>query len=873
MSGRTSKLPIFEVEDDVVEALSGEGCGRLVLEAPTGSGKSTQVPQILRDRGVVGKDETVVVLQPRRIAARMLARRVAYERGGNVGEEVGHQIRFEKVAGARTRILYVTEGVLLRRLQRDPELKGIGAVVFDEFHERHFFGDVTLARCLGVQEEKRPDLKLVVMSATLGDDEALVTYLGEGARFVRSEGRTYPVDVRYVPLRERHTKGPASRRPGGREREVSVGEHVERVLRDWYEDSDGVATGHVLAFFPGTFEIRQAQRALESASWARGFRVLPLFGELSPKAQDAAVNPSREPKIVLATNVAETSLTIDGVRVVVDTGLERRSDFDVRRGIETLTIEKISRASADQRAGRAGRTGPGMCLRMWSEDDHGRREASTPAEIHRMDLSEAILSLKATGVKDVRGFRWFERPEEEAMELAMGWLKTLGALDRETEEMTELGWELSQLPLSPRYGRILLEAAWSGYLDFFALVAAATQTRPLFGGGKGRGGGGKAGKEYRQPGDTSDLQALWRAWCEAEALKFDGRRCDELGLNGAAAREMARVAKQFGDIVERRVKGKRQDNEPAGMEIGRVLLTGFPDRVCRRLSGTTLACGVVGDRRGELAKGSVASTRDTKLFVAGEMVEVEGKDVRVKLNQATRIEEKWLEEFFPGEIKVESGAIWDEPSRRVIYREERAFRGLVLERRQSGEPDEDESAEILCREVMSGVLNLKKWDDGVQQWVTRVNCLSEWMPELGMPAIGEDDKAFLVREVCRGARSYKEIKDREVRPVLKEWLSAEQAGALEEYAPERIDLPNGTSMKVRYEEGGKEPVASAVLQKLYDVTEQPTVAGGKVKCLVEVLAPNQRPVQLTGDLKGFWENSYPAIAKELKGRYPKHEWR
>jgi ATP-dependent helicase HrpB len=365
---------------------------------------------------------------------------------------------------------------------------------------------------------------------------------------------------------------------------------------------------------------------------------------------------------------------------------------------------------------------------------------------------------------------------------------------------------------------------------------------------------------------------MWRAWCEAEALKFDSRRCDELGVNGAAAREMARMAKQFGEIVGRRVKGKRQDDEPEGMEIGRVLLTGFPDRVCRRLSGATLACGVVGDRRGEVAKGSVASTRDTKLFIAGEMLEVEGKDVRVKLNLATRIEEKWLEEFFPGEITVKSGALWDEASRRVIYREERRFRDLVLERRQSGEPAEEEAAMLLAREVCSGVLTLKKWDDGVKQWVARVNCLAGWMPELGMPAIGEEDVEFLVREVCRGARSYKEIKDREVKPVLGEWLSAEQAGALDTYAPERIELSNGTSMKVRYEEG-KEPVASAVLQRLYDVTTQPTVAGGKVRCLVEVLAPNQRPVQLTGDLKGFWETSYAAVAKELKGRYPKHEWR
>ncbi|NNE94025.1 MAG: ATP-dependent RNA helicase, partial [Verrucomicrobiales bacterium] len=672
---RDSSLPIFEIQADLESALEAENA-RIVIEAPTGSGKSTQVPAMLLDAGFEGD---IYVLQPRRLAARMLARRVASERGGRCGDEVGYQVRFENVVSRETRIRYVTEGILLRRLLEDPSLDGVGAVIFDEFHERHFFGDVTLARCLGVQKTARPDLKLIAMSATL-ETGALLEYLGEKTAHLQSKGRTYPVNVEYVPPKERHND--------------AVWDHVVRAMAGFYK-SHGV-NGHALVFLPGRHEIRKTVSALKNAKWAKQFEIHELFGEASPKEQDAAVGKSNRPKIVVATNVAETSITIDGVTLVVDSGLERRASFDSRRGISTLTIEKISRASADQRAGRAGRTEAGTCLRLWSERDHESRAEATPAEIQRMDLSEAVLVLKAGGIDDVRGFNWFEAPNPQGLELAISWLQTLGALDRGDESLTPVGRAMSKVPLTPRFARVLLAAAEYGCLDYFSVIAAAAQGRPLFPKQKRRGSDLTL-SDFREPEDGSDFQALVRAWQAAASSNFNRDACDRMGLMANAARETGRMADQFSNTVGRLSNRNTQGREPDAAEIAQVLLTGFSDRVAIRNSAGTLACTVVGGRRGQLEKDSVVADSKTggRLFIAGEMIEVEGRDLTVKLNLATKLEEAWLAALFPDDFVEKTGAVYNETNRRVEAREERRFRDLVLESRPRGEPPPDEAAELL----------------------------------------------------------------------------------------------------------------------------------------------------------------------------------
>ena len=851
---RDRSLPIFDLEVDLARAMAAEESVRVVVEAPTGSGKSTQVPQMILDSGSAGQQGEIVVLEPRRLAARMLARRVAWERGGAIGEEVGCQVRFENRTSQKTRIRYVTEGILLRQLLRDPDLNGVSAVVFDEFHERHFYGDVSLARCVEVQETRRPDLKLVVMSATL-QVEALNRYLGENTQHLISEGRTFPVEISYRPPRERH---------GG-----EIWDHVVRTLQAFYKEH-GVE-GHALVFLPGLHEIRKTIDRLQQANWARGFEILPLYGELPPKAQDAAVGPSSRPKIVVATNVAETSITIDGVRLVVDGGLERRSDFDVRRGITTLTIEKISRASADQRAGRAGRTGPGHCLRLWSESDHAAREEATRAEIHRMDLDEAVLVLKAGGIDDVRGFRWFEAPEPEALDRAHDSLRSLGAIDPEEEKITPLGRDLSRLPLAPRFARVLLEAANQGFLEFFAVLAAASQARPLFPARKKKASDLEMA-DFVETGDGSDFQALYRAFCSARSAGFQFDVVARMGINVNAAREIGQVARQFADTVRPLVDREDQDAEPDAERIGRILLTGFFDRVCVRLSDATLACAMVGGRRGMLEKGCVAAERGVGLFLAGEVVEVEGRDLTVKLKLTTLIEEAWLRELYPDDFEEKAGAAWDESTRRVVARQEKRFRDLVIESRPRGEVPGDQASEILADQILQGNLVLKKWDRDVEQWIARVNTLAAFFPEYEIAPIGEEEKRLLLTQVCEGALGYKAVKDRPVKPVLREWLPPHQAGLIDDLAPERIQLSSGRGSRVFYDPTGGKPKISVLIQHLFGIRDTPTVAGGRIPLVVEILAPNSRPCQTTEDLAGFWSGSYAAVRAQLRGRYPKHAW-
>ncbi len=846
---RDRSLPIFELEPELLSAVSKEDA-RIVIEAPTGSGKSTQVPQILAD-SPVGDAGQIYVLQPRRLAARMLARRVAGERGGRCGEEVGYQVRFENVVSKNTKIRYITEGILIRLLIEKPDLAGISAVVLDEFHERHFYGDISLARCLEVQQALRPDLKIVAMSATL-ETEALKSYLGDGCLHLKSDGRTFPVDIQYEPKRERH-KG-------------EVWDHAARVMRDYFK-RNGV-DGHTLVFMPGRHEIRKTVEALNKASWAGGFEIHELFGELSPEKQDAAVAPGGAPRIVVATNVAETSITIDGVRLVIDAGLERRSAFDSRRGLTTLHIEKISRASADQRAGRAGRTADGTAIRLWSEREHEQRAAATPAEIQRMDLAEAVLILKASRVENVRKFPWFEKPDATSLERSIRWLKNLGALGND-EQLTDIGKKISRLPLPPRYGRILLEAGKHGHLEFFAVVAGFTQSRPLFPNRKSHSSHLERG-DFVEPDDGSDFLPLFRAWDQMRANRFDFQIGKRMGINVSACRDVDRVSKQFIRIAQRVCPDIDQTRIPDDEILARILLTGFSDRIAKRLSPSTLACGVVDSRRGQLEKESIAANGD-QLFVAGEMIEIEGRDTNVKLNLCTLLEEDWVKELFPDDFIETAGAAWDERSRRVEARREKRFRDLILESKPSGEIPLDEAASLLAEKVLAGELNLKAWDQSVSQYFARINLVSDAFPEYEIPGVDEDSKRLMLEQICAGATSYKQIKDRKVWEVLKEWLPHHQTSLLDRLAPDRIELSNGRSARLTYEEGEK-PKASALIQHLFGIKDTPTIGDGRIPLLVEILAPNHRPVQVTEDLAGFWKGSYAGVRTQLRGRYPKHEW-
>jgi ATP-dependent helicase HrpB len=820
-----SDLPIFGIAEAFKTAVNRSR--QIILQAPTGSGKSTQIPQMLLENDFLGSGQCVV-LQPRRLATRLLSKRIAEERNTELGGEVGYQIRFENRTSKNTRIRLVTEGVLVRQLMGDPDLNGISALVFDEFHERHIEGDIALALAKQLQATRRPDLLIVVMSATL-ETGILKKYLPD-SEVITTQGRMFPVDISYQPL------GTGNQRP--------VWEAATDAFRNWSHET---TSGDALIFMPGAFEIRKTIDQLKSDRSTRGWKILPLYGDLPPDQQDAAVQSYTERKVIVATNVAETSITIDGVTAVIDSGLVRAANFDPHRGINTLLIEKISRASADQRAGRAGRTAPGICMRLWSKADHEVRQDQEAPEIH---------------------FDWIEAPTEKSYKRALDLLKDLGALDRELLRITPLGKQMVSFPAHPRHARMLLTADHYNCVPEVCLAVALSQGKGLVLETKD-----KQIKSEREKiwGDeiTSDLQVEIQAYHYAEGYRFQTDACRAIAIHAGTARQAGKISQQLLKLAEKQGLCIEQKNTD-GTGLRKSILAGFSDQLAKRMDKGTHRCAVVHNRRGELHRNSVVS--ESPLIVAMEINEVQGKDVSVLLGQVSAVEESWLEELFPGDLKESCEIVFNPSIRRVEGLRTKQFRDLTLTTLPDKEPSEEKAAELLAQKIHEGTLTLKKWDSSVENWIVRLNFLARAMPELGMPSLMKEDRLVLLEHICFGGFGYKEIKDRDPWPTLKAWLSNEQKAALDYYAPERIQISEKRGCKVRYQDEGS-PVIAARIQDLYDVKTTPSLADGKIPLRLEILAPNQRPVQITDNLETFWTSAYPAIKKELAGRYPKHEWR
>ncbi|HEX7229047.1 MAG TPA: ATP-dependent helicase C-terminal domain-containing protein, partial [Candidatus Binatia bacterium] len=607
-----------------------------------------------------------------------------------------------------------------------------------------------------------------------------------------------------------------------------------------------------------------------SAAFGTQFAVFPLHGELTPKDQDAAVARYDRRKIVVATNVAETSLTIDGVRLVIDSGLARIPRYDPYRGINTLLIEKISRAAADQRAGRAGRTAPGHCLRLWTSHEHHARAAHEIPEVKRLDLSEVVLTLKASGIKDVKSFRWLERPDTPALERAETLLVDLGAVDPNTGAIRALGGRMLRFPLHPRYARMLLAAQEYGCVRAVALIAALTQGRDLL---RRQDKHHHDCREELAAGETeSDFFLLMRAWEEAERSGYNIELCRRLGVNPQAARQVDSMFKQFLQISK---EEKLDVGETALVReaVQRCVLIGFSDHLAKRLNGSP-RCELVRSRRGTLARESVV---EAPLFVASEIREVESargreRSLNVVLNLATAVKQEWLRELFPAEFSETNNVLFDPALKRVVTRAETRFRDLVLNEKLTENVPVDRAAAILAREVVAGRLTLENWNETVEQWILRVNRLSQWMPDLELPMIDDDARAAIIEHICQGAASYGDIKHRSVLPLVKSWLSHRQQNWIDEYAPERIQLPGGRMVRVVYAVDAQ-PLIAARIQDLYGVKEGLWIAKRRVPLRIQVLAPSNRPVQVTDNLSLFWRETYPKLKTQLQRRYPKHEWR
>ncbi|MDH3603895.1 MAG: ATP-dependent helicase HrpB, partial [Candidatus Tectomicrobia bacterium] len=771
-------------------------------------------------------------------------------RSVRLGTEVGYQVRLDSRVSNQTRIRYVTEGILLRQLLSSPTLEGVSAILFDEFHERHVYGDITLAQARTLQETSRSDLKLIVMSATLDTD--LVRQYLDPCPILSAEGRQYPVDVDYLP-HSRDSKQP-----------------IWDAAADAFERLASEVEGDILVFMPGAYEIGRTLSAIGDLSCSRGWTLLPLYGELPAAEQDRAVSPAESRKVVVTTNVAETSITIDGVRAVIDSGLARKARFDPHRGINTLLIEPISQASADQRTGRAGRTAPGRCLRLWSESDHQGRPRHELPEIRRIDLAEILLMLKAQGVPDSRSFAWLEAPDETARERGEQLLRDLGAADPATGQITDIGQRMVSFPVHPRYARMLLAGHTYGCTREAALIAALTQDRDLL--------VRRIPKHVREArenllGDRadSDFFILMRAWRYAQQHNFRLDACRRLGIHARAARQVTPLFEQFLRVAEQ--QGLTLNERGADQDaIRKCILTAFIDQLALRRDQGTLRCDLVHARRGELARES--AVRHNSLFVAAEIDEIEHahQDLTVIIRQATAVEKEWLVDLYPDEWTERTDVTFDATGKRVAARQLTLFRDLVLQSKLAGQPPAEESAALLAREVLAGRFKLKHWTPEVEQWICRLNRLAQWCPDLGLAAIDAADRLFLTQQICLGCYSSRDIVNRPVWPVLQAWLTPGQEDLIDQHAPDRLQLPSGHRAHIRYADDAP-PTLSARIQDLYGLQETPSIAMGKQPLLIEILAPNQRPVQVTTDLASFWGTAYPELKQQLQKRYPKHEWR
>ena len=850
-------LPIHNIRDRILESLRGSN--RLVLTAPTGSGKTTQVPQFLLGSDVVPDGRQIIILQPRRLAARLVAARVAAELKTPLGEIVGYQTRHESRISDRTVVRFMTEGLFLRLLQSNPKLEGIAAVILDEFHERNVATDTSAAMVRMLQEAGRGDLRLIVMSATL-DVERISAYLKCPA--LEAHGRAYPVEIGYMARKTAGSKSMVSR--FARTGQTPAWDLAAEALGDIFDAGE---EGDVLVFMPGAYEIR---RTIEACGRVGGtdVSIFPLYSELPADEQDRALAPCAGRKVIVATNVAETSITIPGIRHVIDSGLARVNRFDPKRGINVLAIEPISQASADQRAGRAGRTAPGTCIRLWPENEHRHRPAHSTPEIQRLDLAEVVLQLHAFGVKDVRAFPWLEAPNELALQQAVALLQELGALTETTPPaLTRLGSTMARLPMHPRLSRMLVESADRDCLDRATLWAALISERDIL----IRGAENGFAKQLPDVFPRSDFLVLESAMEFARRSNFDPDRCGSRGLHANTCREVDRTRRLYADACRAaRLGGGRGD---AIESLAECLLVAFPDHLALRRNDTNLACALAGNRRGQLDPDSVA--KHIGLVLPVEIREIgAGQAAKTVLSLATEIHPEWLRAVHGDRVHHERVTEYNPAMQAVEARDREVFEGLTLEESLLPDTkiDRRAAAAILAEQVINGTLKLEKWDEAVDQWIERVRCVAEWFPERKLIRYDDDERRLIVEELCAGAVRHKDIRDKPVLSFFKDALSWEDQQLVEQMAPERFQLPRGWRMRIEYS-AGSAPRGRAKIQDFYGLTETPRIAAGRMKLLLEILAPNMRPIQVTADLANFWANLYPTLKKELSRRYPRHEWR
>jgi ATP-dependent helicase HrpB len=803
-------LPIDPLLPQIREQL--EQHSALVIQAAPGAGKTTRVPPALLEASWA-QGRKLIMLEPRRLAARTAARFMAAELGEQVGERVGYRVRMDTRVGPKTRIEIVTEGVLTRLLQDDPALTGYAAVIFDEFHERSLQTDLALALCLESRAALRPDLRLIVMSATL-DAAPVAKLLGDAPALV-SEGRQFPVETHYRPLRDREAELP----------QVQLA--VERASQE--ED------GNILVFLPGVGEIRRLQQRLEGRL-PDSMIIAPLYGDLDNAAQDRAIEPppAGRRKIVLATSIAETSLTIEGIRVVVDTGEMRVPRFDPVSGMSRLETLRVSRASADQRRGRAGRLGPGTCHRLWRESEV-LAPARTP-EILEADLADLVLELARWGATAPDALRWLDAPPAAAFDQARALLQELGALDA-SGRITAHGTEMLRLPLHPRLAHMVLRGKALGWGSLACDLAALLSERdPL------RSGPGPA------PADVHLRLRMMQA-------------------NDSEAKGRTRLMRAVAADLRRNLGIPERDRETG--EEGVLLGFAYPDRLAQRRSGDTPRYLLANGRGALLPDGDGLSAMPW-LAVA----QLDGIAREARIFMAGRIGKADIEKHFAERIREQDSVSWDEASGAVLARRQKRLDALVLEDKPATSVTPDILAQGLLEAVRQRGLDVLPWTPALRNLQARAGFLrrvsgAQW-PDLSDPALLKELDHWLPPWLS-GMSRLSHLERLSLDDALMGLMDHKLRRQLEEQAPSHVTVPSGSSIRVDYTEG-ETPVLRVKLQEMFGQADTPRLAGGKVPVMLHLLSPAQRPVQVTQDLKGFWQRTWPEVKKELKGRYPKHQW-
>ena len=881
-------LPIDAVLPEVIAAVRDRGVA--VLVAPPGAGKTTRVPGALLDAGVI--DGEVIVLQPRRLAARLAATRVAAERGGELGGEVGYEVRFDRRVGSHTRLRFVTEGVLTRRLLGDPELRGVGGVIIDEFHERNLDGDLALALVARLRA-RRPALRLVVMSATL-DAEPVAAFL-DGAPIVRSEGRVFPLSIE-------HMEQPDDR-PLGRQ----VAAAVRRVAQNKLD-------GDVLVFLPGAAEIRRCQDDLADVAAIFDLAVLPLYGDLPVEDQDRAVGPSKQRKVILATNVAETSVTIDGVVCVIDSGLARIARHSPWTGLPSLQIEPVSRASCTQRAGRAGRTRPGRVVRLYTKHDHDTRRAFEVPELARTDLAGAALELHGAGLAGLGALRWFEPPPAPAATAAEELLVRLGAVERgpmsearspglaaglpaepgsatvgsireagargggtptawpagrgaepTVGSITALGRRMLRFPLHPRLARIVCEAEGRGVAEPACVIAALLGAREL----RLERRGPRAEARLASPSDLiDDMDALYDA--RQHGLRADRLRRD--GLDPTAASAADRIARQLTRIA-RDARTAPNDHDTVDRELRIAILTGFPDRVGKRRAPRSADVVFAGGGSGVLAASSAVIDAELVVCVDVADTSARGQASKVQIRRASAIEASWLLDLYLDRIAERDELVWNAAKQRVERVTQMTYDGLPIDEQRDVEGARragPAAAAILAREALAAGIEQFVDQDALGQWRARVALAAKLAPGSGLTAPTDEVLGAVIARACEGAISFDELRKLGLLDLLDAQLGDARA-LVDRLAPTHLKLPRRGRAPIHYELDQPPWIASR-MQDFFGLARAPTVGDGRVPLVLHLLAPNQRPVQVTTDLPGFWVKHYPGLRKQLMRRYPKHAW-